>query len=259
MSRVIGAALLMLIVAPGTAASQSVANERVWRTNTNSWFAYEGEHEVRGRFGLWLDAALRRADIVEDPQQVVVRPGVTWELMPRVKVAAGYAYSRIYPYGELPEPTEIPEHRSWQQLSLEHEALLGQWQHRFRVEQRWEGEPIVLPSDEVGVSGWKYKNRLRYQARFTMPVLAPLGIKRGPYLTLADEVFIGFGRNVELNVFEQNRASLAIGYSLGRAARFEAGYLHQILLKPNGRDVEGNHTILFRAVSEASFKPKPTR
>jgi hypothetical protein len=44
-----------------------------------------------------------------------------------------------------------------------------------------------------------------------------------------NEVFIGFGKNVNANVFDQNRLGLLLGYQWNKKYKIEAGYLNQTL------------------------------
>jgi len=66
------------------------------------------------------------------------------------------------------------------------------------------------------------------------------------YAAAYDEIFIGFGKNVNENVFDQNRIGLLIGYRFSKKIRVEGGYFNQILQlpreitlpdSPNGRNV----------------------
>ncbi len=50
-----------------------------------------------------------------------------------------------------------------------------------------------------------------------------------PYLAFYNELFIGFGENVAVNIFDQNRIAFLAGYRLNKSIRVEAGYLNQIL------------------------------
>lgn len=60
-----------------------------------------------------------------------------------------------------------------------------------------------------------------------------------PYVAMYDEIFIGFGKNVTANVFDQNRLGILLGYRFNKSVRIEAGYLNQILQL--GRQINGQH------------------
>ena len=44
-----------------------------------------------------------------------------------------------------------------------------------------------------------------------------------------DEIFIGWGKNIGANIFDQNRLAVLIGYKVNQNLKFEAGYLNQVL------------------------------
>ncbi|MBP6410365.1 MAG: DUF2490 domain-containing protein [Pseudarcicella sp.] len=44
-----------------------------------------------------------------------------------------------------------------------------------------------------------------------------------------EEIFIGFGENVNANIFDQNRVGALLGYRYNKNFRIEAGYINQTL------------------------------
>jgi hypothetical protein len=60
-----------------------------------------------------------------------------------------------------------------------------------------------------------------------------------PYLAVYDEVFVGFGKNVNANVFDQNRIGVLLGYRFNKTVRLEGGYLNQTL--QFGREINGKN------------------
>ena len=65
------------------------------------------------------------------------------------------------------------------------------------------------------------------------------------YVSAANEIFIGIGGKVQNNIFDQDRATVSFGYRMTRNWRVEAGFLEHVIFKPNGTDVERNHTFVF--------------
>ena len=60
-----------------------------------------------------------------------------------------------------------------------------------------------------------------------------------PYIAAYNELLIGFGKNVNENVFDQNRLGLLLGYRFTSSFRIEGGYLSQPLQL--GREVTGRN------------------
>ena len=60
-----------------------------------------------------------------------------------------------------------------------------------------------------------------------------------PYAAVYDELFIGFGKNVNENVFDQNRLGILLGYRYSSKLRIEGGYLNQMVQL--SREVNGSN------------------
>jgi len=80
-------------------------------------------------------------------------------------------------------------------------------------------------------------NRIRYMPRIDVPLYKKL------YAAAYDEIFIGFGKNVGENIFDQNRIGLLLGYRFSTLFRAEAGYLNQTVQL--GREIGGRNVIQY--------------
>ena len=72
----------------------------------------------------------------------------------------------------------------------------------------------------------KNKNKIRvgYNHRFHPAIIKSKEIiDKTAYLAIYDEVFIGFGKNVNENIFDQNRVGILLGYRFNPSIRIEAG------------------------------------
>jgi hypothetical protein len=78
-----------------------------------------------------------------------------------------------------------------------------------------------------------------------------------PYAALYDELFVGFGKNVNANVFDQNRIGILLGYRFSKNVRLEAGYLNQTVQfgrQINGQNVfQYNHGLILNANFNLDF------
>ena len=106
------------------------------------------------------------------------------------------------------------------------------------LEQRISGRFLSAGSSKP--DEWSYTNRFRYMLRGQRGLGKPGQGGRQPYAAAYDEFFLGFGKNVNENVFDQNRLGLLLGYRFGPAFRAEGGFLSQIVQlsrEINGRNV----------------------
>lgn len=202
----------------------------------NSWLMVNSDARLNDKWGLHTEAQLRQVKGPNAPQQKFLRIGANYYAANILVLSAGYAYTMSFPEGNDSELGSLPEHRSYQQLLLRFDSSRVQTQHRYRLEQRW-----VRRS---GSGQFTYLNRFRYQLRLTLPLSSQKKVLPGtPYLTGYDELFIGFGRNSDGNIFSQNRACLALGYQISRATSVEMGYLNQMAPQEEMASLAANHIL----------------
>lgn len=226
--------------------------KRQFTVNSNGWYMYFGDHKVSAKWGIHLEAQLRRNELVIKPQQALLRAGINYHINPSVFVTAGYCFVNTYPYGAFAAKCTFPENRIWEQLQVKSSVGKFEMVNRFRLEQRFVNSPILdnaayIPGPEV------YSNRFRLLSRFSLPFKGNEIVDRSVYLSAYNEFFISFGKNVALNIFDQNRAYLALGYKIPKLGRLELGYLNQLVFKSDGIKVENNNTLQLSLISNINF------
>ena len=234
-------------------APRAALAQRQTFTNTNVWFVFNADVALNERWAVLFDASARRSGPVDEAMANFVRGGFAWELSEHVRFAAGANWSRTYPYGELPAEYPVTERRVWQQAVVSHDIGRLEIAHRYRLEQRFRGRRDDPAIDRI--DSWERSGRFRYQVKGTLPLSGDAIEPGEAYVSLANELFIGIGRNVE-NIFDQNRAAFTVGYRVTRAWRTEVGFLEHVIFKSNGIDVERNHTITL-ALSYSRVAPRP--
>lgn len=205
-------------------------NSRITDRNSVGWYTYNGDHKLAERWELHTEYQWRRIDFVQTWQQSLARLGLVYKLTDRVKVSGGYTNFVTYPYGNYPSADRgipTPEHRIYEDIEVDDTFGRLELSHRLRLEQRWLGQP----SDENArrMSDWEYQHRIRYQLSATFPLSGPTIDDGEFYLNAFDELFISFGRNVGLNVFNQNRISGGLGYQIRDNVRLELNYFNRVV------------------------------
>ncbi|SMB98355.1 hypothetical protein SAMN00120144_1065 [Hymenobacter roseosalivarius DSM 11622] len=215
---------LGLLVVP--ARSQSA--ERIIDRNTIGWFTYNGGHQIGEKWAVHTEVQLRRTRLGLGRQQLLSRLGLVYSLAEQVTLSGGYTQLTTYPYGDYPTASlgeATPENRAYEDVTLANTYGRLQLTHRFRLEQRWLGQ--LAESNPKQVASWEYQNRARYQVAGEIP-LQGSSIDDGElYVTFFDEIFIGFGKNVGRNVFNQNRIFGGLGYQIHDNWKLELYYLNQ--------------------------------
>ncbi len=228
MKRILALALLV-----GTTFA-SMAQTRLADDNTIGWLATTITPGITKKLSGHIEYQWRRDNIVTDWQQSLLRVGLNYKIHPQVVAHIGYGWILTYPYGDYTIarlPNVFPEHRIYEQLVINSVIVKVSLQQRIRVEQRWLGRFDSITSTSPDT--WVYLNRARYMLRAEVPVYKKL------YVAAFDEIFIGFGKNVGENVFDQNRISGLVGYKINKYIKAEAGYLQQTVQL--GREIGGKN------------------
>lgn len=63
------------------------------------------------------------------------------------------------------------------------------------------------------------------------------------FLSLYEEVFLGFGKGIGRNILDQNRLYGAIGWRFNAKSNVQLGYLNQFVIKSDGLKMERNHNL----------------
>lgn len=220
-----------------TAAAQ---NTRLTDYNTIGWFNNFTTLKFHPRWSGHLEYQWRRANLINQEQQGLLRVGINYEATPRLQLRAGYAWAETYPYGDIPLQAAgrtFTEHRTYQMATLTDQVGRVGISHRLMLEQRWIGQFRNPQAEKEDL--FRYLNRARYMLRMQVPLNQKTMADKTWYAAAYDEVFIGFGKNVTENVFDQNRLSLLLGYRFSKTFRVEGGYLQQIVQL--GREVDGRN------------------
>lgn len=205
-------------------------NSRGSDKNTIGWFNNFTTIKFAKKWSAHVEYQWRRENLIKSWQQSLFRTGINYNAGSKLSFRAGYAWVETFPYGDIPlqeAGIRFPEHRIFEMATITDNIGIADISHRFMLEQRWIGRytntTLTKPDD------FAFLNRVRYMYRMQIA----LGKKRledkTPYAAFYDEVFIGFGKNVKENVFDQNRLALLLGYRFNKTFRIEGGFLQQIV------------------------------
>ena len=198
-------------------------NDRLSDYNNTNWVQLFNTIKLDKKWSLHAEYQWRRENGLKNWQQSLLRFGVNRKLNDQVTVHLGYGWIETFAYGDFPIAAAgtFPEHRIYEQISFKQPIKKWTLTHRFRIEQRWLGR--AQTGTDRKIEAWTFLHRFRYQFK------AQFAISTKIYGVAADEIFIGAGKNVGINIFDQNRIFLSAGYKLNQTVSIEAGYFNQIL------------------------------
>ena len=157
----------------------------------------------------------------------MLRTGINFAVRKDVSFNAGYTFAETFPYGDYPVATAFPEHRIFEQVVIKNPVGKMDISHRFTLEQRFVGKVLIQNGSKE--TDYTFLNRMRYRLRTEIPLNKTKQGKNGWSIAFQDEIFIGWGKNISANIFDQNRLAVLIGYKVNQNLKFEVGFLNQIL------------------------------
>jgi Protein of unknown function (DUF2490) len=219
-------------------------NTRINNYNNIGWFTNTTTIKFHKNWSAHIEYQWRRDEFGESWQQSLLRTGINYHINPNAVFRLGYGLIETYPYGEIPLNSmgkAFTEHRMYQVLTLSNKLGRFDLSHRYMLEQRWLGS--YTNANLKTEDKWTYVNRLRYLFRVQTPLMGNTLENKEPYLAAYDEIFVGFGENVNQNIFDQNRLGILLGYKFSDKFRIEGGYFNQILQL--GRQVNSRNVMQF--------------
>lgn len=218
--------------------SANAQNDRLRTYGSIGWYNAFATIRLGGPWSIHAEYQWRRDELVLGWQQSLARTGINYKVSDRVLLRAGYAWIETFAYGTLPINAlgrDFTEHRSYQLLQLNERYGRVEVMHRFMLEQRFVGR--YSTAEQVREDEYPLLHRARYMLRIQRPFRSGPDAPRSAYAAVYNELFIGFGPNVNANVFDQNRLGVLVGYPFSERVRVEGGYLNQVL--QFGRRVQG--------------------
>jgi hypothetical protein len=172
------------------------------------WLMYFGKNRIADRSSIHTELQLRYWELFENYNQFLLRLGYNFDIDPDNMASMGYTFVGTSPFEDA--GVAFDEHALWQQYMQR--ATLGRvdFEHRFRVEERW-----LLKEGAT-----EFLIRLRYRLHLNIalgrPATSPF------FFSFYDELMV----NLQGNAFDQNRLYGAFAYALddsGSSVQF--GYL----------------------------------
>jgi hypothetical protein len=215
-------------------------NTRVTDKNAIGWFNNFSTIKFSKKWSAHVEYQWRRENFIKDWQQSLFRTGINYHAGNKLTLRLGYAWVETFAYGDIPLQAagkRFPEHRLYQMAGITDNISKLEISHRFMLEQRWIGRytdaSLSKPDDFL------FLNRFRYMYRMQTAIGKKRIADKTPYLAMYDEIFLGFGKNVNENIFDQNRLAVLLGYRFNKKIRIEGGFFQQILQL--GREVNNQN------------------
>jgi len=209
--KIIGFLLLISIFC--SSPEQLVA--QVDENKTGAWYMYFfNTNHKKSIWGFQGDIQYRNWNIAGDLEQLLLRGGITFKpLNEKIKFTLGYGNITTGAFGD--DNSTINESRIYQEALFP--TKIGNrfyLNHRLRYEQRFVEEQTL-------------KTRYRYNLFVNISLNQKEMTDKTIYLALYDEIFINGKRDLGQQIFDRNRAYIALGYVIKTGLKIQLGFMNQ--------------------------------
>ena len=193
----------------------SAKSQVIDESQMGAWYMYffNTSHE-KSKIGFQGDVQYRNWNIAGDLEQLLLRGGVTFKPeKANIKFTLGYGNITTGAFGE--DHSTINESRIYQEALFP--TKIGErfyLNHRLRYEQRF-------------VEDQSLRTRYRYNLFVNVALNQKEMKEKTIYLALYDEIFINGTGMPGQNIFDRNRAYIALGYVLKKGMKFQLGIMNQ--------------------------------
>lgn len=184
------------------------------RAVTGNWFMVFNQTRLNDKWSIHSEVQYRSFELLPNTEQLLLRTGINFHFNQNFSSTLGYAYIPNYAMDkEVNKGVQVTENRMWQQVLLKHPIGRVNFEHRYRLEQRWLQTKL----------GDRFLSRVRYLLRATIPLNKKTIEKKAIFISFYNEVFIHFSSTP----FDRNRLYGAVGYQFSPNSNFQLGYLAQ--------------------------------
>lgn len=180
------------------------------------WLFLSHIQNISPKINFNFDVQLRSKDNFDGLRNILIRPGISYNLNKKWSIGSGYTYIATETDKFSPLKSTLSENMVWEQIFLMSKINKLVLLSRVRLEQRFIGQ------QELDI----FSERLRIFDKLMIPLSESKQLNEGIYLAVQDEILFNIQNKKDLNnhFFDQNRALLALGHYFNKNISSELGY-----------------------------------
>lgn len=212
-----------------------------------AWIGYMTSTKISKQFALWNDFHYVPKGFF------AARTGISYFPTKTISLTGGYAFL-LLPLSSIDSRLKKDEHRPWAQAvftaPLSTSISLSQ---RIRYDARF----IENISSSDPEEPFLFQNRIRFMTTLKK-TFGKVGEKIfTPYVSIADEVLLSFGKNITYNTFNQNRIMVGVGL-MNPKIQYQIGYMNRFV-KVGPTSFMQNHTLVVWITQRFSFEKESNK
>ena len=189
------------------------------------WYAYNNNTRLSDRWGIWMD--IQNKDKSEYLHNFDVKEntlGGIYYLKNKMKLTGAFTYIQSYPNDLLPD-FYAPEYRPWQMIQWKNNTKNTSFAHWIRLEERFKTRTI---NSSQLTNNFDFTYRLRYNVFIERPLTIKKREKGAFSLSIAEEIYLNYGKTIVYNSFDQNRLFGGFLYYFNTHDFLQFGYTNVI-------------------------------
>jgi hypothetical protein len=204
--------LVTIISVPCFGQTKQVSPENQFWTQYSFW------GRLSSKWSIYFDGVDRFNNFFKSENTIFLRPAIVYDLSSHVSVYGGYCYAISFP--DENSPVNLGEHRPWQQLMINNKVGKFSFQHRYRLEERFNQ---VYKNNSIE-DNYLFTWRFRYKLNIQYPIWKAKDEKKSLSILVSDEIITSFGKNVVVSYFNQNRLFIGFSFHINKSLSTSFGY-----------------------------------
>lgn len=198
-------------------------------------FSLTGEINQKVRYNLFtsttvnaFDREINGTNYPASNLQLYIQPSIIFIYSPKLNLAGSYTYQRSNPFNG----NYVNEHRLWQQVIFATPLLEGKLTNRFRMEERF--------IENRSNGKYPLSTRFRYQVGFNTSLQGKKLNKKEFYFHTYNEFYWTLTGSKN-STYSSNWSYAGFGYQINATNKIELGYLLQISVRNQEKDLRYLH------------------
>ena len=185
------------------------AQENIKDKNLGTWNTFNIQYSFAPKWGAMLELQTRINKPFHELNYYEQKGGIYYNINKNFQVLLGIGHYGTHDIDNFSDGPIVREARIWQQFIISQYLSRLKFEHRFRIEERWQNRIFA--------------NRFRYRIQLAVPINHEKIEAKTFFVTAFNEVFL----TTKMPHFMRNRAYIGMGYQINKTFALQAGLIHQ--------------------------------
>jgi len=219
------------------------------------WYAYNNNTRLTDRWGIWMDIQNKdKSEFVHNFDVKENTLGGIYYLKNKMKLTGAFTYIQSFPNDKLPD-FYAPEYRPWQMVQWKNNWKTTSFAHWVRLEERFKTKTI---NGNQLTNNFDFSYRLRYNVFIEKPLTVKKHEKGAISLSIAEEIYLNYGKTIVYNTFDQNRIFGGLLYYFNTHDWLQFGYTNVIQHLSSKDKYKSIDAIKLTFFNNLDFRKKPS-